>query len=94
MAQGSSASPGWFVKVTNEVIKGLEKVAAHHHHGIVFDPDPTAHVKAICTLFERLLNYNLKFSPSKPRHWATDAAFFATPFRPPVCARMLTKFPP
>ena len=92
MAQGSSASPGWFVKVTNEVIKGLEKVAAHHHHGIVFDPDPTAHVKAIRTFFERLLRYNLKFSPSKARHGATDAEVLATPFRPPVCARMLAKF--
>ena len=27
MPQGSSASPGWFVKVMNEVVKGLEQVA-------------------------------------------------------------------
>ena len=27
MPQGSSASPGWFVKVTNEVMKGVEREA-------------------------------------------------------------------
>ena len=28
MSQGSSAAPGWFVKVINEVIKGLDRVAS------------------------------------------------------------------
>ena len=28
MAQGSSAGPGWFVKVINEVVKGLDRVVA------------------------------------------------------------------
>ena len=29
MPQGSSASPGWFVKIINEVTKGLKQVAAY-----------------------------------------------------------------
>ena len=29
MLQGSSAAPGWFVKVINQVTKGLERVAAY-----------------------------------------------------------------
>ena len=44
MPQGSSASPGWFVKVINEVIKDLTQVAAYLGDVIVFDSDPIAHV--------------------------------------------------
>ena len=54
MPQGSSASPGWFVKATNEVIKGLNKVSAYLDDVIVLDSDPIAHVQAIRSLFERL----------------------------------------
>ena len=54
MPQGSSASPGWFVKVIDEVIKGLEQVAAYLDDVIVFASDPTAHVKTMRTLIERL----------------------------------------
>ena len=51
MPQGSSASPGWLVKVINEVIKGLEQVAAYLDDVIVFDSDPTAHVDTMrCAL--------------------------------------------
>ena len=39
MPQGSSAFPGWFVKVNNEVIKGLQRVAAYLDDMIVVDPD-------------------------------------------------------
>ena len=39
MPQGSSASPGWFVKVFNEVIKDLKQVAAYLDDVIVFDSD-------------------------------------------------------
>ena len=39
---------------------------------IVFDSDPTAQVKAMRALFERLRKHNLKFSPSKTRRGATD----------------------
>ena len=41
MPQGSSASPDWFVKVVNEVIKGLAQVAAYLDDGMVFSSDPT-----------------------------------------------------
>ena len=51
MPQGSRASPGWFVKVINEVIEGLEQVAAYLDDVIVFDSDPTAHVDTMrCAL--------------------------------------------
>ena len=75
MPQGRSASPGWFVKFINEVVKGLGQVAAYLNDVIVFDSDPTAHVENIRALFERLRKHNLKFSPSKARLGATDADF-------------------
>ena len=40
MPQDSSALPGWFVKVINEVIKGLKQVVAYLDNVIVFDSDP------------------------------------------------------
>ena len=74
MPQGSSASP-FFFKVINEVIKGLEPVAAYLDDVIVFDFDPPAHVTTIRALFERLGKHNLQLSPSKVRLAATDADF-------------------
>ena len=47
MPQGSSASPGWFVKVINEVIKHFKQVAAYLDDVIVFESDPIAHVQTI-----------------------------------------------
>ena len=73
MPQCSGASPGWFVKGFNEVIKGLEQVAAYLDDVIVFDSDPTAHVKTMCTLFERLRKHKLNFSPSRAPLRATTA---------------------
>ena len=75
MPQGSNATPGWLVKVINEVIKDLERVAAFLDDVIVFDPDPAAHVANIRSLFERLREYNLKLSPSKAKLGAIDADF-------------------
>ena len=72
MPQGISASPGWFAKLINEVAKVLGQVAAYLDDVIVFDSDPTAQVKAMRALFERLRKHNLKFSPSKTRRGATD----------------------
>lgn len=42
--QGSSAAPGWFVKVVDEGIEGLEQVAAYFDHVItvVFDADASS----------------------------------------------------
>ena len=73
MPQGSSASPGWFVKVINEVIKYLKQVEAYLDDVIVFDSDPVAHVRTIRSLFERLRKDKTKLSPSKARLGATDA---------------------
>ena len=75
MPQGSSASPGWFVNVINQVIKGLKQVAAYLDDVIVFDSDPIAHVKTIRSLFERLRENDVKFSPSKARLGATNMNF-------------------
>ena len=75
MPQGSSASPGWFIKAINEVIKDLKQVAAYLDDVIVFDSDPVAHVRTIRSLFERLRNDNVKLSSSKARLRATDANF-------------------
>ena len=58
MPQGSSASPGWFVKVINEVIKGLENVVANLDDVIVFDSNLTVHVKTMRALFESLSKVN------------------------------------
>ena len=64
MPQGSNAAPGWFVKVINEVIKGLERIAAYLDDIIVYDSDPAAHTANIRALFGRLRKHNLTLSPS------------------------------
>ena len=75
MPQGSGAAPGWFVKVINEVIKDLDRVAAYVDDVIVFDPDPAAHFANIRSLLERLRKHNLKLFPSKAKLGATSADF-------------------
>ena len=52
MPQKSSAVPGWFVKVINEVIKRLANVAVYLDDVIVFDPDPSPRVLTITGLFK------------------------------------------
>ena len=81
MPQGSSASPGWFVKVINELIKDLKQVAAYLDV-IVFDSDPIAHIQTIISQFERLREHNLKLSSSKARLGATDANFLGHSISP------------
>ena len=66
----------------NELIKGLSQVAAYLDGEIVFDADPTAHVKTVRTLFERLRKHNFKFSPSKAHLGATDANFLGHSISP------------
>ena len=73
MLQGSNASLGLLVKVINQVIKGVEKVAAYLDDVVVLDSDPTARVKTTRALFERLRKHTRKLSPSKVRLGATDA---------------------
>ena len=74
MPQGSSSAPGWFVKVINEVIKGLDRFAAYLDDTIVFDADLSLHV-ANMKFFLRLRKHNIKLSPSKATIGATDADF-------------------
>ena len=81
MPQGRNASPGWF-KVINEVMKNLEQVAAYLDDVIVFDSDPTVHVKTMRALFEHLRKHNLKLSASKVRLGATDADFLGHSISP------------
>ena len=75
MPQGSNEAPGWFVKVINEVIKGLANVATYLDDVIVFDSDPSVHVHTITGLFKQLRKHNLKLSLSKAKIGATDADF-------------------
>ena len=82
MLQGSSASPGWCVKVINEVIKDRNLVAAYLTDVSVFDSDPIAHIQTIRSLFERLRKHNLKLSPSKARLGTTDASFLGHSISP------------
>ena len=82
MPQGSSGSPAWFIKVINTAITGLEQVAAHFNDVIVFDSDPTTHVKTTHTLYELLRKHNLKFSPTKAGLEATDAEFLGHSISP------------
>ena len=96
MPQGSSASPGWFVKVINEVKKGLEQLTAYLDDAIVFDSDPADHVQTMRALFERLRKNNLKLSPSKTqktRLGATDAEFLGHSILPTGCVRTRKECP-
>ena len=86
MPQGSTASAGWFVKVINEVIKGLENVVANLDDVIVFDSNLTVHVKTMRALFESLRKHNLELFPSKARLGATDADFFGHSISARWCA--------
>ena len=64
MPQGSSFSPGWFVKMIHEV---LEQVAANLDSVIVFDSDPMRMSRRFAP------SSNLKLSPSEARLGGTDA---------------------
>ena len=75
----------------DEAIQGMGQVAAYLDDVIVFDFDPTAHVKTIRALFESLRKRNLKLSPSKARLGATDAIFLGHSIRPRVYAQMREK---
>ena len=82
MPQGSSAAPGWFVKVINGFNKGLDRVAAYLDNVIVFDADRSLHVANMKELFSRLGHHNLKLSPSKATIGATEAVFIGYTISP------------
>ena len=88
MPQGSSAAPGWYVKVINEVIEGLGRVAAYLDDVFVSDADPSRHVANMKEFFLRLRNQNLKLSPSKANTGTTNVDFSVTPSLPPASCRI------
>ena len=75
MRQSSRASPGWFVKLIDDVIKGLEQVVAYLDDVIILRSDPTAHVKTMWALFEHLRKHNPKLPASTARLEVTGAEF-------------------
>ena len=82
MSQGSRASSGRLVKVINEVTKGLEQVAMYLDDVIVFHSDPSADVKTIRVLFDRLRKSAITISPSKVRLDTTGADFLGHSISP------------
>ncbi|CAB1101693.1 unnamed protein product [Ectocarpus sp. CCAP 1310/34] len=99
MPQGSSAAPGRFCKVVNEVIKNLHDVASYLDDLIVFDDTLPTHVGTMRTLFERLRTHNLKLTPPQATIGATEADFLRHTISPdgvgPTGAKVsaLTKMP-
>lgn len=75
MPQGASQSAGWFVKVVNEVIKGLEGVEAYLDDVVKYDANPETHVRTMRAFFERLRKFDLKLSPSNATVGTTKADF-------------------
>ena len=82
MPQRRSAAPRWFVKMINEVIKGLANVAAYLDDVIVLDSDPSAHVLTFTGLLKQLRKHNLNLSSSKAKIGATDADFLGHTISP------------
>lgn len=91
--QGSSAAPGRFVKVINEVIRDLANAAAYLDGVIVFEPNPVNHLLNYRTTAfkQQPLKHNPKLSPSKAQIVATDADFGEKPNAGNIAA--LTKMP-
>ena len=62
----------------------MEQVVAYLDDVILYHSDPTAHVKTMRALFERLHKHNLKLSLPKARRKPLMLLFWATSFRQPV----------
>eukprot|EP00752_Nemacystus_decipiens_P017591 g15764.t1 len=75
MPQGAPQSPGWYMRVINEVIQNLERFLAYLDGVIVHYTDPASHIANLGVFFERLVLHNLKLSPGKTKIGATEADF-------------------
>ena len=78
MPMGASQSPGWFVKVINEVINGLPGLEAYLDDVVKFGENPayTLLVAGVRALVERLRQHHLKLSPPKATHyWHHEGRF-------------------
>ncbi|CAB1102906.1 unnamed protein product [Ectocarpus sp. CCAP 1310/34] len=73
MPQGSSAAPGWFCKVMQEVIINLLSFASYVDDLTVLDGTAASRVGATRALFERLRTHNLKLKSPKATIGATEA---------------------
>ena len=82
MPMGASQSAGHFVKVINEVIKGMECVEAYLDDVVVFNETPEQHVQAMRKFLHRLRTNNLKLSPPKATIGTTHAAFLGHTITP------------
>ena len=87
ISQGSSASPGWFIKVINKVTKGLEQVAAYLDDVIVYDLDPPAHVKPSVPSLSNCASTTSSSPPRKPDSARRTPISWATPSSPRACAQ-------
>ena len=82
MPQGSSAAPWWFVKGINDVIKGLDRVAAYLDKFNVFNADPSLQVANMKEFVLLLRKHNVMLSLSKVTIGATDADFLGHTISP------------
>ena len=94
MPQGSSAAPGWFVKVINEVIKGLDLVAAYLDDVTDFDSDLSTHVVIMKKLLLRLRKHNLRSRLPKPKTAPRTRVPLVTPSRPAGSSRTPARWRP
>ena len=81
-AEGQQRRPQLVRQGINEVIKGLERVAAYVDDVIFYDTDPTAHTANIRALFQRARLHNLKLSAAKDRIGATKDDFLGYTISP------------
>ena len=82
---GASRSPGWFVKVLNDVIQGLEGVEAYLDDVVEYDSTPAQHVASLRALFSRLRARTTCNCPRLDRSSIPPTLIFcATPSKPQV----------
>ena len=71
------------MKVIHEVTKGLKQVAEYLGDVVMFDSDPSTHVKTTRALFERhCASLPLSSPPRKPEAARRTPILWATSYRP------------
>lgn len=91
MPMGASQSVGHFVRVINEVIKGVHGVEAYLDDVVVFDESPAQHICSMQHFLPRLRTHNLKLSPPKATTGTTHAALLGHTITPDGVSRTLTR---
>lgn len=54
-----AGAPGWFLRVINEAVRGLESVVAYFHDAIGCDSGPPDKITSIRAFFERPHRFNI-----------------------------------